>query len=657
MKPSVNDITPSFTINEVTALALDLEPRRALRYTNGDQARLCTTDVFTCLIDERGDAVELSHVGGRYGALYVRVSTLGQAEDGYGADDQIRRGIEHFLRHRQAFRIFSDASLSGGLAINEPSLIRKLALAKAARYEKVFTSLFLYEHSRFNEAERSGLQAYLAAQKEEILRGVNLDPDLVDAQPLVEGFTAKYRPALTLLFQSLRQVHTIAVSDLSRLCRSQMLFAELTERLSFHKVGVVGFIESLDYIAQDDLGITAFVLSKMAEMKLREVLSSTLRGLAALLQTGRPHGLLPFWLFRDEGGFARARPEIVPVVRRLVDLYLHQNLGHGMIAKQMQREGHAAPRSGSWSVRYVAYALANPALIGKQVVFGVEWNVLPPVIAPAEWDAVQAKLHRRKEEYPMIRYGEVRLLSGILRCSCGAAIAGNRRSSAKYATYACLAGSVKRMTNPGHAFHVNMRDADQFFEGLLREHPAVLLAAYKDSRQRNALLDDVRRLEAAAHAARQRREAEASGTAAETARQRLDTARLAATPDLVRSVIAQLLAPLDAEVAEFEQQAREARRRLDALMPEEAIVGLEERVSRWESLTTTEKNLVLRTLFDEVRVEGEPGSERLVPYLRTLDGRGRRPILLTTKIDQAGRYWRRFPSVASYLETFYTSGT
>ena len=643
MKPSPIGSEQALTINDVAALALDLDPRRALRYTNGDQARLCTTDVFTSLIDESGSVVALSHAEGRYGALYVRVSTLGQAEDGYSADDQIRRGIEYFLRRRQAFRIFSDASLSGGLAINEPSLIRKLALAKATRYEKVFTSLFLYEQSRYTETQRIGLRAYLETQREEILRGVNLDPDLVASQPLVEGFTAKYRPALTLLFQSLRQIHTIAVSDLSRVCRSQMLFAELTERLSFHKVGIVGFIESLEYISQDDLGITAFVLSKMAEMKLREVLSGTLRGLAALLHTGRPHGLLPFWLFRDERGFAQIKPDLLPMVRRLVDLYLHEGLGQATIAKQMQREGYPPPRSGTWSVRYVAYTLASPALIGKQIVFGVEWSVLPPVISPQEWDAIQAKLHQRREDYPQIRHGEVRLLSGILRCSCGAAIAGNKRSSAKYAVYTCLAGPVKRMVNPGHVFQVNMRDADRFFEDLLREHPAVVLAAYKDSRQRNALLDDVRRLEAAAHAARQRRDAQATGTAAETARQRLTAAHLTATPDLVRSVVAQLLAPLDAEAADYERQAQDVRGRLDALIPEEAVVSLEDRIGRWEKLTTNEKNLVLRTIFEEVRVEGEPGHERLVPYLRTLDGRGRRPILLQTKIDKAGRYWRRFP--------------
>lgn len=250
MEPALTNSSHPLTIAEITENALGLDPRRALRYTNGDQARLCTTDIFSQIVDDSGQITELDRLSGKYGALYVLVSTLGQAEDGYSADDQIRRGIEHFLRRRQAFLIFSDASLSGGLAINEPSLIRKLALAKATRYEKVFTSLFLYEHSRFTEVQRTGLQAYLDAQKEDILRGVNVDPDLVDAQPLMEGFTAKFRPALTLLFQSLRHIHTIAVSDLSRLCRSQMLFAEMIERLSFHQVGIIGFSASRPLCSQ-----------------------------------------------------------------------------------------------------------------------------------------------------------------------------------------------------------------------------------------------------------------------------------------------------------------------------------------------------------------------------------------------------------------------
>ncbi len=478
----------------------------------------------------------------------------------------------------------------------------------------------------------------------------------MDAQPLLNGATARFRPALTLLFQSLRQIHTLAVSDLSRLCRSQLLFAELTERLGIYQVAVVGFIESLDFLTQDDLGITAFVLSKVAEIKLREVLSGTLRGLASLLSTGRPHGLLPFWLYRNEDGFAQMNAERARAVRRMVDLYLYEGLGHGTIAKQLQRDGFAPSRGKTWSVRYVGYTLANPALIGQQIVFGVEWEVLPPLLSPEEWEGLQRKLKGRKTEYPRIRHGEVRLLAGILKCSCGAAIVGTRRSSVKYATYTCWAGGVKRMSRPGHTFVLNMADADQFFDSLFREHPATLLAAYADSRARNTLLDEVRMLEEEARAARQRREAEAVD-AEEAARQRLGAANLQATPDLLRSVIAQLLAPLDSEIAEMEQQAREARARLDTLVPEEAILSLEERVRRWEALSIADKNQVLRTIFEEIRVEGEPGSERLVPYLRTLDGRARRAIALETRRDKAGRYWRRFPSVETYIESFYRTGT
>lgn len=646
--------TPS--ILQIIEMALSLDPRRALRFTNGDQARLCTTDVITDLLDETGQPVVLERIGGKYGALYVRVSTLGQSEDGYSATDQIRRGIEHFLRHRQAFRIFSDASLSGGLPIAEPSLIRKLAISKATRYEKVFSSIFLYEHSHYTEAQRAGLRDYLEAQKTDILRGINLDPDITDAQPIVDGFAARHRPALTILFQSLRQVHTLAVSDLSRLCRSQLLFAELTERLGVHQVAVIGFIESLDFLTQDDLGITAFVLSKVAELKLREVLAGTLRGLATLLATGRPHGLLPFWLYRDKENFARIDATRARAIRRMVDLYVKEELGHGAIAKQLQREGFAPSRSETWSVRYVGYTLANPALIGKQVVFGIEWDVLPALLSPEEWQLLQDKLAGRRSDYPTIRYGEVRLLAGILKCSCGSAIAGTRRSSKKYATYACWAGSVKRMGNPGHTFTVNMGDADKFFDTLFREHPAAILTAYKDSRERNALLEEVRELEHAALKTRQRREKEAL-TAEETARQRLARVSLQPTPDLVRSVVAQLLSSLDAEMSELEQLARDTQARLDTLIPEDAVMSLEARVHRWDGLSTAEKNAVLRTIFEEVRVEGEPGVEALVPYLRTLDGRGARPILLKTTCDMAGRYWRRFPTMEEYIETFYVTET
>lgn len=149
-------------VGQIIEMALGLDPRRALRYTNGDQARLCMTAVITSLHDDSGQIAPLEKVGTKYGALYARVSTPGQAEDGYSTEDQVRRGVEYFLRYRQAFRVFSDASLSGGLPIYEPNLIRKLAINKATRCEKVFTSIFFYEHSRFNEEQRAGLQGYLS---------------------------------------------------------------------------------------------------------------------------------------------------------------------------------------------------------------------------------------------------------------------------------------------------------------------------------------------------------------------------------------------------------------------------------------------------------------------------------------------------------------
>jgi DNA invertase Pin-like site-specific DNA recombinase len=89
--------------------------------------------VYNLVVDEDGRPRELKLVDGRYFAIYVRVSTEGQVDDGYSIEDQIRRGIAYALQKGWAFRIFSDASLSGGLPINRASLIRDLAAIKAQR--------------------------------------------------------------------------------------------------------------------------------------------------------------------------------------------------------------------------------------------------------------------------------------------------------------------------------------------------------------------------------------------------------------------------------------------------------------------------------------------------------------------------------------------
>lgn len=133
------------------------------------------------------------------------------------------------------------------------------------------------------------MEAHLAKTLAAIRSGSVTDAPLGDAEKeaLLEGeqepmprrtgrpsMAPEYRPGLTTLVESLGYVHTLAVTDLSRISRSQILFADLAERLTAHRVRVAGLMEYLSWISgSGDIGadIVAYVLSCLAEYRLGEL--------------------------------------------------------------------------------------------------------------------------------------------------------------------------------------------------------------------------------------------------------------------------------------------------------------------------------------------------------------------------------------------------
>ncbi|HZO90892.1 MAG TPA: hypothetical protein VFB38_21380 [Chthonomonadaceae bacterium] len=96
------------TITDIQAMVKELEPERAWLFPDSDYAPFCATPVFTYVnIDGKGiglkpkKVLEWRYIAGKrkqilvekYDVVYVRVSTVGQAMDGYSIDDQIDRGV------------------------------------------------------------------------------------------------------------------------------------------------------------------------------------------------------------------------------------------------------------------------------------------------------------------------------------------------------------------------------------------------------------------------------------------------------------------------------------------------------------------------------------------------------------------------------------
>ena len=200
------------TMERLIDHCLRMRPDEAAR--KGDST-LCVTPLITRLIVD-GQVHVLALEQGRWGALEVRVSSDPQRsalfqqikeqlqnrehlqvtdappdpeavgggtgksrrrravkQDGYSEEEQIVRGIRHFVRAGQAFRIYSDAGVTGEYPNNDPALIRRLLDKKAVRYERIFRKTLLDETSRtwWTSEQVSQLEGYLDGTLASIRRG------------------------------------------------------------------------------------------------------------------------------------------------------------------------------------------------------------------------------------------------------------------------------------------------------------------------------------------------------------------------------------------------------------------------------------------------------------------------------------------------------
>ena len=154
------------TIDEIIQHCLSFEPKLAAKKND---STLCVTPPITAIMIN-AQAVRLKYVEKRLGAAYVRVSSARQrtptdehielqnkidessskssagrrrrgTDDGHSEREQITRAIEWFLDKKMAFRIYSDASVSGDEPHNKPELIQQMLDRRADRYESNFTNV------------------------------------------------------------------------------------------------------------------------------------------------------------------------------------------------------------------------------------------------------------------------------------------------------------------------------------------------------------------------------------------------------------------------------------------------------------------------------------------------------------------------------------
>lgn len=680
----------TLTISQIVSLCKDLKPTLAAQFPHSNFESLCTSPTFeSVLID--GEAKTLNRRQGKVGAGYIRVSTPQQRSrqgqgDGFSEDDQLERVIRYFIDRGEAFRIFSDAGLSGSLPTSDPFLVQRLWDKKAELYRDIFTTVLLKAPGgKYAPSEIASMTAFMEDAVVRLREGASdtgvlselHDSAAVDEEapgrhtPKRVRKRTRYRPGLTVLMQELPQLHSIALTDLSRLARNQLFFAILSETIAAARVQVVGVIESLDWMNQrGNIGgdIIAAVLPVIAEYRLREVALGALRGIAAMLESGRAHGKIPSWLERDRDGFAQLKAgNGQTAIRRMVELYLETNPngnvnGYSTVAQRLNEEGWKNGRGTQWNVSTVGDILVNPALIGRQRVFGKDWNVFPRLID----DATFLRVQRERVDRNVDRPGRKRvnpdgyLMSGLIHCSCGHTLHFKKTPDGRY-SYCCRANTVhRRAMEPRRHVILNQPDTDAFFERLMETHPHIVVQAFQPGDRREQIRRELERLERQLEEV-QAQAARRAGAMREKAEQYVLGLNVQADHpmflEMVERTLKALLLDKDDMEGDIQGRIREHRAHLNAVLDGDQVAGIEERVGAWKGLRNYEKNAILKTLFRDMRVQGTAPEEYITLELNTPENDALPPIYLKTSerhtLTRGIRYFRRMPTVAEWIQSFH----
>ena len=700
-------------MNKLLPPALKLDPHKAIGLHDGSAVAACTSLIYTRVVNRKGEIVPLQHFkyydphdeesrpcppddpDARYAAIYVRVSTPMQVDDGWSVRDQLERAIAYCMDKGWSFRIFNDQGLSGRLPMRESHAIQRMYQRRGDLYAYYFTKVFLDAKlsPRFTPLQKEMLSRYrdervgeymkrrsagaesgeVPAESEEELLQIFVPEakrGLLHRKSYVKKQTA-FRPALTYLLHLLPSVHALVITEQTRVCRSAALFLEIAEQIIRHRVTVHGTIQESGWFHQRDSGgnLMRGVFSAIAENQLFEVLMGSLRGISTMLLAGRPHSTIPFWLERDphtsvaklrNGDVTAPRTPAerkgMPTLRRLLHIWQEScaegsDFGYQTVARMLTAEGWPTPdEAGAWSAPVVRSTLLNPALRGTQTMFGIEWHVFPAVISDAEFWKIQRVVQQRAGLFgaghvPMYS----NMLAGLLRCHCGAAMVRDT-----HGLYRCRAVHSGRQKKEGRHVHVTQKRIEDFVDLWMQICKPVVIASLQQDADGSSVRREMARMAAQAEMLRQKLEAKrAEGrTAIEGhARAIIRTADPLRFEEQINTMVSVFLSE-DEDFRTLSEQYNQLRgrqsqieRSLQKATPPVELKHLIEAIESWDALKSRQKNEVLRALLTEMRFLGDPDcdTERII-FTKQSYFASEFPEfpVQTTKRGQSG-YLRTFP--------------
>lgn len=227
------------------------------------------------------------------------------------------------------------------------------------------------------------------------------------------------RTQLQLLLARLSDYDTLFVWRIDRLVRGDLAdWALLMRACAENGVRLVSVGEGIN-LDDPDGEFRADLSAILSRRERKVIVERTVASQSYRVETlGLPMGRPPFgWRFTGKRTPPEPHPEEVAIVQRIFALFA-QGQGLFAIAKLLNAEGVPSPRGSVWRHTNVAKILHNPAHVGLLRYRGQTFEgQQAPLIDPAVWERVQARLTYNREVHPKARG---RSLAPVLRCgACG----------------------------------------------------------------------------------------------------------------------------------------------------------------------------------------------------------------------------------------------
>jgi site-specific DNA recombinase len=254
-----------------------------------------------------------------------------------------------------------------------------------------------------------------------------------------DGYSAKdlKRPQINTLLQDMRdgRINTIVIHKLDRLTRSVKNLHEMLELFERCNCKLISLTESLDTSsASGRFFIT--MLGAIAQWERETIGERTVVGLKEAARNKKLIGGVPVGYTKVGDKRVIDEPN-AQIIRRIFEKY-NSGIGAEAIAIELQKNP-ATSTLRNWETTRIVKILRNRNYLGESKIKfkdGEEYKILnayPQIIDRELFDSVQKILARRSELHPRQKSDKTkRIFSGLLRCTCGAAINGSHSSGLRY---------------------------------------------------------------------------------------------------------------------------------------------------------------------------------------------------------------------------------